>query len=209
MDFTGIGKPDWRFVFEKVGQDAGPASRASFRAIARRTGQLKEAKDILGALPGDGESVHCIISGRFDFMLCIVAILEDQKARGPCKLTIATLSYNSRNVSELTALIDAGLVGELTFLVSSFFHKQTPEDYTLLQTELARRGPQHALMHARSHCKVTCAHWEDGSKLAIESSANLRTNSNLEFVTLFRDAALYDWHAGWIRKLVRSGRQEG
>ncbi len=195
-------------VFERVGDHAGqPSARGTFKAARRRTGQLKEARDILGQLPGPWESVHCLISGRFDFALCLTAILEDQRERGPCKLTIATLSYNARNVSELCALIDAGLISELSLLVSSFFYEQTPEDWNLLQSELVKRGAQHQCRHARSHAKVTIFQWEDGSCIVIEGSANLRSNGNAEFITLFADPEkqLCRHHQAWIEDVIRYG----
>jgi hypothetical protein len=43
--------------------------------------------------------------------------------------------------------------------------------------------------------------WPDGC-LALESSANLRTNSNQEQLTLVNDRPLCVWHGAWIDALV-------
>jgi hypothetical protein len=43
---------------------------------------------------------------------------------------------------------------------------------------------------------------EAGGKLALEGSANLRSNGNREQFLLANDAGLHDWHARWIDGLV-------
>jgi hypothetical protein len=58
------------------------------------------------------------------------------------------------------------------------------------------------LAAARSHAKVICFESTRGGKMVVEGSANLRTNSNIEQITLIADPDLHDWHAAWIDGLV-------
>jgi hypothetical protein len=44
--------------------------------------------------------------------------------------------------------------------------------------------------------------FRDGTRLIVEGSANLRTNSNLEQFCLVNNPELHDWHAAWVDDLV-------
>jgi hypothetical protein len=44
--------------------------------------------------------------------------------------------------------------------------------------------------------------WAGGACLVLETSANLRTNSNQEQLTLINDRPLCDWHGAWIDALL-------
>ena len=45
--------------------------------------------------------------------------------------------------------------------------------------------------------------FQDQTKLVLEGSANLRSNSNEEQFLLANDLGLYDWHAQWIDGKIR------
>jgi hypothetical protein len=197
-----IPRIDFAHVFARPEEQADPdAPRGHLgKAAARRTAMLAEAADVLAVLPGPGEALHALMTGRYDLMALLVVLLD---RLGPCgQLRIATLSYNRRNVAELLRQIDAGAVGRLTLLCSAFFRRHNPECWQALADGLAKRPGAHRLAAARSHAKVVCLALADGTRLVMEGSANLRTNSNQEQFCLVRDAGLHDWHAGWIDALV-------
>jgi hypothetical protein len=56
--------------------------------------------------------------------------------------------------------------------------------------------------------KVACLAFADGLKLVFEGSANLRTNKNVEQMTVINDPGLHDWHAAWIDQKVRDHETE-
>ena len=147
------------------------------------------------------------MTGRYDLLLLVTALLEHA---GPCEhLRIATLSFHDRNVTELMRQRDAGTVGRLTLLCSTFFRENQPATYERALQELVQvRGGR--LAFARNHAKVIALAWPDGRRMALEGSANLRTNSNQEQFCLVNDAGLHDWHASWIDRMVsrNEGRQE-
>jgi hypothetical protein len=179
------------------------------KAAARRTAMLAEARDVLAVLPGPGEALHALMTGRYDLLALIMVLLEKW---GRCEtLRIATLSYNGRNVAELLNQLDAGTIGRLTVLCSLFFRAHNPSQWTQLRDGLVERDSDHRLAAARSHAKVVCLAFPDGRHLVLEGSANLRTNSNQEQFCLIEDAGLHDWHALWIDAMVakHEGDQSG
>jgi hypothetical protein len=115
------------------------------------------------------------------------------------------LSFNTRNTSEIAHLLrtdPAGPVEAVTLLCSSFFRANNRTEYQDAIRTAAGFPGRWRLAAARSHAKVITADLVDGRKLTIEGSANLRTNSNREQLTVIMDEALHDWHAAWIDDLV-------
>ena len=189
---------DFAHVFARPTEAADPEVPRGkmIKAAARRTAMLAEARDVLSVLPGPGEALHALMTGRYDLLALIMVLLEE---RGRCEtLRIATLSYNARNVAELLNQLDAGTIGRLTLLCSAFFRSHNPELWTALRDGLAKRSGRHRQAAARSHAKVVCMAFKDGGRWVLEGSANLRTNSNKEQFCLILDAGLHDWHARWI-----------
>ena len=68
-----------------------------------------------------------------------------------------------------------------------------------LQAAEAAANPADLIIH---HAKVVTVATADGRRYSLVGSANLRTNSNREQFCLTDDAALHDWHAGWIDAMV-------
>jgi hypothetical protein len=169
------------------------------RATRRRLACLREAGEALAHLPGEGEALHGIMTGTYDLMHLIGVLLGAPGS--PCLvMRIATLSLSPKNVREMAALLDAGRVRALDLLCSHFFFRHDRAVFEELLAEFRARGQRVAV--ARSHCKVVTVLLGDGRRYALEGSANLRTNKNLEQFCLTRDAALHDWYAAWLDGLV-------
>jgi hypothetical protein len=198
MDFSTIPRPAFGCYAQHV-EDKAPAVLKA-KAKARRAVMFKEAGELLAVLPGPGEAVHAIMTGGYDLMVLLTALLEIHPA--PCRrLRIATLCYNKRNAVELLGLLESGKIGGLTLLASDFFQSHNKELGEWFQGELAA-FPGSKTAVARSHCKVVCFDFADGAGLVLEGSANLRTNGNREQMILCHDRTLHDWHAQWIDELV-------
>jgi hypothetical protein len=168
------------------------------RAAVRRTAQLVEAADALAVLPGPGEAVHALMTGRYDLMhllVCIIDRLGTVEAMG-----VATLSFNARNLAEMVALLDAGKVKTLTLLCSRFFAEHNAGLWEEALSDFRQRGQRAAA--ARSHAKVITFAFASGRRLTVEGSANLRSNGNREQLLIADGAGLHDWHAAWIDELV-------
>jgi hypothetical protein len=174
------------------------------KAAARRTAMLGQAAEALAVLPGPGETLHALMTGRYDLMHLITALvthLGDVEA-----VRIATLSYNGRNLAEMVALLDGGAIKSLALLCSAFFRDHNRELWEETLDDFRERGQKAAA--ARSHAKVVTIATSSGRRFSLEGSANLRTNSNREQFALTDDEALHDWHAGWIDALVKQHEGE-
>ena len=193
---TRFNAPRVRFG-RKPADDALPVPIIG-RAAVRRTAQLAEAADVLDVLPNPGESLHALMTGRYDLMHLIAALVNRLGIIEAAR--VATLSYNGRNLAELLALLDGGKVKTLTLLCSSFFRDHNRELWEETLSEFRDRGQRAAA--ARSHAKVVTLAVAGGARYALEGSANLRTNSNREQFALYQDTALHDFHATWIDALV-------
>src|SRR5262245_19344050 len=116
---------DFKALFVPIRLDRLPAHPARdvpaplrVKARTRRVAELREAGQILAALPGPGETLHAIQSGRYDLADVVQVILD---RRGQAKhLRIATLSYNARNVTAIASWLADGAVETFTMLCSAF-----------------------------------------------------------------------------------------
>ncbi|MFO0879976.1 MAG: hypothetical protein U0840_21740 [Gemmataceae bacterium] len=177
---------------------------ATFRAALRRTVQLRDAADLLPHLPGVGESLHALMLGNFDFMLVLSAILRQQPE--PCRhLRIATLAFSMKNVQELARLFDEGIVERITLLSADYMDRMNNDIFQTALAELRENRGQ-TVATARTHAKVSLLEYP-AAAYVLEGSANLRTNKNLEQVTLINDQGVHQWHAAWIGEKVEEYEQ--
>jgi hypothetical protein len=211
MNFAGLKRPSFGRAQPEEAHGVPPG--LTRKAIVRRTAMLAEAKEVLAHLPGPGEALHALMTGRYDLMHLLLVLIE--RLGGCDDLQIATLSFNMANVAEMAALLDSARVKRLSVLCSKFFRENSKAIYQYAHDELTKRGQR--LAFSRNHCKVVCVAASDGRRLVLEGSANLRTNSNIEQFCLVNDPELHDWHATWIEKAMathaqgneRSGRPTG
>jgi hypothetical protein len=170
------------------------------RLQARRAAGIREAADTLAVLPALGESLHAVMTARLDMTDVVNALLGKL---GRCdRLAVATLGYNRRNFKAMVGWLDAGAVGSLMLVASIFFRAHNGDLWAETIKEFGCRGSRAAC--CPSHCKVMTLSFAGGARLAVEGSANLCSNGSArEQFAVIHDAALHDWHAGWIDELVR------
>jgi hypothetical protein len=164
---------------------------------------FKEARELLDAgIPGPDQALHCWLTGRWDLMVGLVAIIEQHPAK--CKrLRIATLTYNRRNTLEMLQLLENKKIDGLTLLASKFFLNHYADLAEEFEQSLSAFSGS-VVGYARCHAKLFLFDWDDGSNLVIESSANARSSSNLETATLVNSRELHDFHAAQIDRLVKA-----
>jgi hypothetical protein len=195
-----------KVTFRRPAPEEGSPNRHLARADARRTAALAEAAAVLDVLPRPGESLHALMTGRYDLLDTAAAIIA--QAGAVETLRLATLAYSRRNLTEMVRLLDTGAVRRLVLVCSAFFRDHNGDLWEQTLEELRPRGQRAAA--ARNHCKVITFAFAGGTRLALEGSANLRTNSNQEQFALFNDDGLHDFHAAWIDDMVspHEGEQE-
>lgn len=169
------------------------------RLQARRAAGISEAADTLAHLPGPGESLHALMTARLDMSDVLNALLDKM---GRCDAArIATLGYNRRNFKAMLAWLDRGKIGSLTLVASIFFRSHNGDLWSETVEEFRRRGQRAACVP--SHCKVMALQFADGTRFAVEGSANLCSNGSArEQFCIINDAGLHDFHAAWIEALV-------
>src|SRR5262249_35016794 len=117
------------------------------------------------------------------------------------KALVATLGYNRRNFKAMLGWLDAGKVGALTLVASIFFRAHNGALWEETLAEFRQRGARAGC--CPSHCKVMALAFADGTRFAVEGSANLCSNGSArEQFAIINDAGLHAWHAQWIEALV-------
>lgn len=157
----------------------------------------KNARCLIPHLPAPGDHTHCALRG--DFVLCdlIPAIID---AAGRCgHLFIATLGMSAANADTLAALIERGLVEELTIVCSHYF--RCVDKTSTFRTVQARLEGKARLIVTRSHAKIICMPMLRGDFYVMEGSANLRSSDNTEQLTIFNDSELDAFHREWLGSL--------
>lgn len=192
------------FAADAVAKDAG--IRLDDEQVFRRRGQhqaddctrISRAKDVLVTLPQPDESIHVLLSGHFrnsDFIPVILDMAGDRCEQ----LSVCTLGYDRHTADMLLRELDAGRIGRLSMLSCVYAQSHFPDLHAWLTTELSRRGSRH--LAARVHVKVMAFDFADGRRIAVESSANLRSCNMAELTTVTADEGLTEFHHRWISEL--------
>jgi hypothetical protein len=160
----------------------------------------------LDHLPGPGESLHGVISGKYALFEIIPALIE-KTGRKIDDLTIATLSFNKANAADLLGLLDDGHVRRVGLLISYYFKSTSRPIYDTLVPQLRERGQR--VLAMRTHAKIILAKLDDGTCYVAESSANLRSSVNVEQFVLTRCPDLYRFHFDWLEGELLHGTELG
>lgn len=192
----------------KTGLDAElKYARRSTKRQMRHLIDVQAAANHLERLPVDGESFHCVMSGRFHGFDLVPAILRLAEPATCTRLTVCTLGFNKANASELVDLFDAGKVTAVDFIASCYFKSTSGDEFELLHRQLTAR--QQRCVAIRSHAKLLLFEMTDGSRYVVESSANLRSCQNVEQFCLTHDDGLLDFHRTWIDRLITEALANG
>ena len=171
--------------------------------LERQCVALPDALAILEHVPGPGQALHALMTGRYDLMALLVALIE--RIGVVEAMAVSTLSFHAKNLAQMLALLDVELVRRLDLLACTFFKNTNKALFVETQQEFRQRKQRVAA--ARTHAKVITLAAADGRRFTLEGSANLRHNDCWEQFALVNDTALHDWHAAWITDMI--GRHEG
>ena len=174
--------------------------KAQSRAFRKKLIHPKNAQALTDAMPREeGDRIHAIVGGDFIFgdLLCMICHAEPVK-----RMAVATLSMSIRNIDGLVECLDRNEIESLELLLSHYFVNSNEKERQRIKEAQARLGNDRMkLGAARTHTKVTLFEFPD-RKLVIEASANLRSSDNVEQISAFCDAELFDFHAEWISSLM-------
>ncbi len=173
--------------------------RRSGKAIVLDARRLQNALEHIGRLPEPGEAYHLVTAKQYSLWHVIQATLQLAAPATIAYLGIATLGFSKANLDELLSLLDTGQIGKVDFLFSVYFKSGQREDCERLAHELGTRG--HRVVAMLTHAKILLMQLSDGRALVVESSANLRSCSSIEQITLTHDVNLLRFHRTWIDSL--------
>lgn len=203
---------DIRPVFEQLAGHEVDASRQlcedqkHTRRIERQilldARRLANAIEHIGRLPEPGEAFHLITAKQYSLWHVITATLHLADPATITYLGVATLGFSKTNLEELLQGLDAGLIGKVDFLYSVYFKSNEREICERLAHELTTRG--HRVVAMLTHAKVVLLELSDGRAYVVESSANLRSCSSIEQITMTHDRELLDFHRQWITSIMEA-----
>lgn len=135
---------------------------------------------------------NCIVAGNFIFGDFIEAFLVEHNLKCT-SMTISTLSLDQNNIDSLRNLFEGDYLDKLDMIVSDYFYAHErraliPYMYDKLDFE-----DRFQLAVAGSHTKITLMELEDGRRVVMHGSANLRSSSNLEQFVIEVNEELYDF----------------
>jgi hypothetical protein len=156
------------------------------------------ARDIRVA---DGERYNVIVSGNFVFGDFLHAYLTQHHIRAE-RMTITTLSLSARNIDSLKRLMDNGYILQLDMVLSIYFYgherwQLIPHLYKSLD-----KDNKFQLAIAGIHTKIVFFETNEGQKIVIHGSANLRSSVNVEQFTIEENPELYDFYAEVFGKVM-------
>jgi hypothetical protein len=150
---------------------------------------------VLDPLPAEGESLHLVLPGGIALGDVLWSVVDG--TRLPGALTVTTLGFGRRWIAGLIDRLRDGRITEAVVVCSNYFRKSDP-------TEFADAGAALApwpctLTDARTHAKIAVF-----GPYSMEGSANLRSCRSIENVAITHDAALAQFHAGWIQQIANT-----
>ena len=176
--------------------------------IFRTLMKPENADQVIAAMPTEeGEALHALLCGDFVFCDLILRIVE--KFGKPDSLTITTLSLSMKNLAGIEGMLVKFPGFPLSLVVSSYFQSTNKEIFTALETLSTKYADRFRLTIGRSHAKIVLIDYGlTAGCIVIETSSNLRSSNCIEQVSIFRERALFEFHAEWIRQFVATKSEE-
>jgi hypothetical protein len=178
--------------------------RRSAKRVMLDARRLQNAIEHIGRLPEDGESFHMVTAKRYSLWHVVQGVMELGDPSTISYLGIATLGFSKDNLDQLLSELDSGTIGKVDFLFSVYFKSNERESCERLAHELGSRGQR--VLACLTHAKVLLIELSDGRAFVVESSANLRSCSSIEQITLTQDRSLFDFHRAWLNQLFQEGK---
>lgn len=174
-----------------------------FRTLMRP----ENADQVIDAMPAEeGEAMHALLCG--DFVFCDLILRIVDRFGAPIALTITTLSLSMKNLAGIEAMLVKYPGFPLALVVSSYFQSTNKEIFLALEKLSEKFAERFTLTIGRSHAKIVLIDHGPAGCIVIETSSNLRSSNCIEQLSIFRERALFDFHAEWIRQFQASKSEE-
>ena len=162
----------------------------------------------LKKLPEENEAIYIWLQGNFIFGDFIIQYITENNLSVD-ELTIITLSIGLENIQALSELINKEWVKKINFLVSGYFLRTEKVKHTLSiqHLEKAAENNNFKVYHSNTHQKVAMIKLEDGRKIVMHGSANMKGSQNFEQVMIENSSMLYDFNYQYFKHLIN--KQDG
>lgn len=147
-------------------------------------------RELIKAIPEEGETLHVVSSGKFNFWT-YVPVINELINQPIDVLYCASWMVGAQCVKELFQLMDAGIVRESRWVVGAYLKSRDPEVYRqLLKLEEKKRGWVKAM---ETHIKLILID-SPPYYLTVTGSANMSENKRLEGTQLTNDRDVYEFY---------------
>lgn len=159
----------------------------------------EKADAILQVLPKNGESLHIISNGSFDYFNFIPIAVN--LLGGKCTdFYFSTWTMNLGNTRALIKLFDEGKILKVNALVGLYFKKRESAVFNELYEGLKERGQK--VFSNENHSKVTLL--TNGiDYITISGSANFTSNPRIEQFSINNSKELFDFHKKWMDEIIK------
>src|SRR6056297_3410873 len=182
---------------EKVVKDA-----AIKRIVKNNEIHYRKAKALtdLCDIPKKNEQYRIITEKQFNTYALILSVIEKEEIE---ELIIAIYRINQPTVESIIDFIESGKIKKASFVISNFFNQtKKPEKWAIRLKEYAntKKNVKHCYTH--NHSKVILIKTKN-DYLVFEGSGNMSDNARIEQYLYENNKQSFDFHKGWIEKLVK------
>jgi len=158
-------------------------------------------EDFLTRLPDDGETMHIVSNGKFDYYSFVKVVANRMGTVD--KFYGSTWTMNRDNVRDLLERFDRGQIKQITIFTGTYFKRRETSVYATVLNGLVERGQR--FLCFKNHAKVMLFEG-NGAYYVCEGSANFTANPRLEQNILVRSKELYEFHQRWMEEMIKGGR---
>lgn len=159
----------------------------------------EKADEVMNELPEQGESIHIVSNGSFDYFTLIPLALKMMGDKIG-DFYFSTWTLNNSNSEAILKLYDDKKVKSVNCLVGLYFKKRETAVYNMLYDGLKSRGQR--IFSNENHSKVTLL--ENGfDYIVICGSANFTANPRVEQFTIHNSQELFNFHKEWMDQIIK------
>ena len=148
----------------------------------------------------NGDRIFSIISGKFVFGDILECLVYSTKKRFK-NITASTLSMSLENVFSFENVIKCDRVDNFDLIVSDFFYAHNRDVIKKIYETLDYEN-KFQLAVCGTHTKIILIEMEDGQKIVIHGSANLRSSSSIEQIMIETNSELYDFNYEFHKLII-------
>jgi hypothetical protein len=195
-DWDWVWSDDEIEIFRQVEQKS---IRRQYKIKMKSALKRESLSDIFQELPDNGESLHLISNGHFDYFTFVPLILDMLPQKYCVHFYGSTWTMSRQNVLDLFDYFDNAKVGQISIFTGLYFKRRESAVYATLLEGIQSRKQRYIAF--KNHAKIMLFNHQD-TYLTVEGSANFTANPRLEQTTITNDKALWQFHVDWMEEIL-------